>query len=884
MASTKAPGLRSILLAVEENLHEALPYDPSLVVPVAISSRPLRPQDPASFSLISFRLPPPAPTIPLSRQEPGETNDVANAILKPTQPIIPSMSVPPSLPPPSMPQTISTPPPLPPPSRVRPVYTTPVKPPPNFYALPERPEGEPNGINSALIALSEWSNVRSLDDRRQDGLLDKMFAGLETTAYPVFGALQKAQADELIMRLTGTKPAKYELDFGHLNYSKSCAEAFVKALHAGNALFPVPSNDVAERWLASGVRDHSERPDMTGVLNKICTTELFLSGRFDKVVPDWPWVAAADSNPRDEIPPNGVRNPSPAEWEAAREGYAREGLNFRPANPVIAFFARLVCNRQLSDIARLVYDGQPRRTRFPMKLFSVEDLIAYLQELVHVFERWTPVFPLPEPSAAPGTAWKLTMAERMEARFFAAIEAAMPEITRPRDGLRTVIKWKRNQTASEFAVALRAVLRDQHYCASPDVLPEEPATDLPSAPVIKVKKQQQPRPVGTPMERFLRQSIVALGGDPNARKDDIARIIATLEQAGAYEKILKENAKVLKIHDNNFLTVPCPVAERMNRDKLAALPLPEPGSLGIYEGVRHLLFPYAIGSDADREFLSRSFDWTNTTALEYGWWHVFLQEVAAHAKTTHICSLDSLGRPLAVYVETAEDHRLRKSADTSEAYAEMLRDVIKLNGEGTTPKENMAFLKPWPYATARWGPHNWLHQVDGRTECTAEKPWMPVVVSQHPARDEGHRTLLLINRSTGVAYYFEPNGDGNEAELAFVVPTVRAFLVRQGTIDAERDMRHVVVLQSPEHPGAGPQIQQNRHGNIVLEDHAGTCVIWSQLFFHLFIINPQLSPEQIIQAMLERGLLSQLGMIVSRYAMWLAESSEKTITAVRGEE
>jgi hypothetical protein len=112
---------------------------------------------------------------------------------------------------------------------------------------------------------------------------------------------------------------------------------------------------------------------------------------------------------------------------------------------------------------------------------------------------------------------------------------------------------------------------------------------------------------------------------------------------------------------------------------------------------------------------------------------------------------------------------------------------------------------------------------------------------------------------------------------------VRKFLVDQGVIDAERDMRRVVALESPEQPGAGPQIQQNRHGNIVLENHAGTCVTWSQLFFHLFIINPQLSPEQVIQAMLEKGLLPQLGMIVSRYAMWLAESSEKTITAIRGE-
>ncbi|BBI30330.1 hypothetical protein QKT49_gp433 [Acanthamoeba castellanii medusavirus] len=853
MAFAKAPGLRDILLAVERRLHEELPYSKP-VAQTVISATPLQPLDPESFSLISFRPPAAPPTIPLSHQEPGDTNDFANALLVRTQPV--SVSVPP--PPPSFP--VSVPPPLPPPSAPSPYYT-----------LPERSDDEPNGINSVLIKLSRWGDTTSLDALRQSGELEKMFEDQDASVYPVFEALLRAQANEIIARLTGVERPEYQLVAGQLDYSNSCAAAFVQALYDGSALFPTPSDDVARRWLASGVRDYSEQPSMPAVLERVCTAELFLSDRFDKVVPNWPWVVGAKTNPRDEIPRKGVKNPSSAEWEAALAGYTREGVRFRPANAVVAFFARLVFNRQLSDIARVVYDGQPGRTRLPMNLFSVDDLIAYLQKLVAVYERWTPVFPLPKPSAAPGTTWKLVMAERMEKGFFAAIEGAMPEINRPRDGLMGTIRWRRGQTASEFALALRAVLRDHQYC---DSSPTE---------IIKVKKrkkqqeQQQQEVVGTPMERFLRQSIFALGGDPDARKEDIARIAKMVENEDEVRRVLMENAGDTKIHANLYLMTPCPLVERMNRDELAALPLPAPGSLGIYEDVRHLLFPYAVGTAADKEFLSRSFDWTNTIALEHGWWHIFLQEVSEHAKTAHICSLDSLGRPLAVYVEM--DHPLREDTDNTKAYAAILQDVIALNGRHTL-KENMALLKPSKHATARWGPHDWLHQVDGRTECTAEKPWMPVVVSQHASRGEGHRTLLLINRFTGIAYYFEPNGDsGDEAWLAFVVPTVRTFLVNQGVIDAEKDMRRVVVLDRP-----GPQVQQNRHGNLVLENNAGTCVIWSQLFFHLFIINPQFPPEQIIEAMLKKEQLPQLGMVVSRYAMWLAESSEKNINATRNKQ
>jgi hypothetical protein len=77
--------------------------------------------------------------------------------------------------------------------------------------------------------------------------------------------------------------------------------------------------------------------------------------------------------------------------------------------------------------------------------------------------------------------------------------------------------------------------------------------------------------------------------------------------------------------------------------------------------------------------------------------------------------------------------------------------------------------------------------------------------------------------------------------------------------------------------GQGPQgLQGNRTTLLGHED--GTCAAWAYLFYHLFILHPELEPDALLQRMLAPEQRPYLGHIIGRSSMFIAERITAKVT------
>ncbi|ELR17801.1 uncharacterized protein ACA1_066230 [Acanthamoeba castellanii str. Neff] len=146
--------------------------------------------------------------------------------------------------------------------------------------------------------------------------------------------------------------------------------------------------------------------------------------------------------------------------------------------------------------------------------------------------------------------------------------------------------------------------------------------------------------------------------------------------------------------------------------------------------------------------------------------------------------------------------------------------------------------------------------------------------------------LLLINRNTGQAYFFEPNGDVlmehyRKLYALITLPnTYHALVTYSGPKPSEwcttTFIRDTIDGFRPQ-AMQGPKETLLRHNN-------GTCLAWTTLFYHLFILHPKLSPNELLERMLAPKQRMHLGTIVARYSMYMIDQLDDMLSDSNGED
>jgi hypothetical protein len=382
-------------------------------------------------------------------------------------------------------------------------------------------------------------------------------------------------------------------------------------------------------------------------------------------------------------------------------------------------------------------------------------------------------------------------------------------------------------------------------------------------------------------------------------------------QFGFQSIIEAEIARRQKKNDAS-MEVPCPKVYQnlIGRQKYLSAE-----QLGIYDAVRDCIYPYPQGSTKDKEFLSRPTYFLSNSDHILHYNVLLLERILAAPNVRDVCLVDpkhheilSIGTrvPAIDEKEDFEDVLRRLMKDTAEvieltppravsiqalADQEMLHIIPPQAVFERTGAKGVAMLGHERFERAR----QWLTKGNGpAVHCDkTTKPWLPVLINS-VFGTWGHATVLLLNRSTGVAYYFEPNGNcgttdkarsSEEAYERYVddvaspctaialasVPLTYNYLTRGGMPEEEWTKTRFVHL-----PGElGPQHLQEKRGSRVLDLFEGTCSVWSHLFIHLFLLHPELEPEELLKRMLASEQRPYLGTIISRYGMFLAELADR---------
>jgi hypothetical protein len=401
---------------------------------------------------------------------------------------------------------------------------------------------------------------------------------------------------------------------------------------------------------------------------------------------------------------------------------------------------------------------------------------------------------------------------------------------------------------------------------------KRPAGNLQSMTVATLKAIAKKRGLKGYTQLRKAQLVQLLSGKQSApapiKRSRITKPVPPIKQPRRLAK------RTVKRKDLAMVEPPCPVVQtKMNIEQFLSQSAYTPARLGIFNGVRDLIYPYPVGSDKDRKFLSNDYDWVNNPVHEVNWWPEFIREIVTHEKIRDLCSLDPAGRPIAIDVMSANDQLFYQQGRTIHVVAEnMLSNVAVANrvspemlvdmiSKGELGQLIPAFnVKLW---TLRWGAEAAQHN------CGTDKPWLPVLLSIKTGYDEAHRTMLLINTSTRVAYYFDPNGSSRFAQsmASFAVPAIKRFLYERKFFNDGDQLQQVFMVASPE--AIGPQAVQ--HSGTLLGGDDGTCATWTQLFYHLFILNPHLTPQEVLDEMLDTLGPVPLTIVIGRYSMWLAK-------------
>jgi hypothetical protein len=269
-----------------------------------------------------------------------------------------------------------------------------------------------------------------------------------------------------------------------------------------------------------------------------------------------------------------------------------------------------------------------------------------------------------------------------------------------------------------------------------------------------------------------------------------------------------------------------------------------------------------------------------------------------------LCSVNSYGRPLTLNVERGIWNRLVNGFTMSddEILAAFARanntDVANIQQRvmdgvmhtlrqppGMFRVNTTQLINDGPFhTTSKEG--SWLKSL-GVVQCGTERPWLPIAVSVGYTRMDSHALFLLINRGTGHAYLFESNGFDPDNEGAFRVThalialsAIYEHLISSGnlTLSEWRTTSFVTDMMSGDSiRGQGPQGLQGDKTTL-LGHEGGTCAAWAYLFYHLFILHPELEQDALLQRMLAPEQGPYHGHIIGRYSMFIAERITAKLT------
>lgn len=323
--------------------------------------------------------------------------------------------------------------------------------------------------------------------------------------------------------------------------------------------------------------------------------------------------------------------------------------------------------------------------------------------------------------------------------------------------------------------------------------------------------------------------------------------------------------------------------------------------LGVYAGVKDCLYPYAHGSAEDRRFLAGDEDSYIKPKNVVAYNTELIRRLADQESVKRMCFVDPVRHEMLMLKahvtvdENIDIGSMEGLVETLKAFpARVAREahvdvhaIVQALQSGVIHNLNTSHLKGIVQVAVDDGERGkrTMAWVARKELCDKdEKPWLPILLGSWFG-EWGHVTVLLLNRRTGVAYYFEPNGgcgarDGTDLEDTIdqntlclgvalaTIPLARSIL--KGNMQMPNDewtATRVVTL-----PGElGPQIRQSQGGGRLLGNRDGTCSVWSHLFIHLFMLHPELEPDELMARMLAPAQRPHLATIISRYSMFLAE-------------
>lgn len=367
-----------------------------------------------------------------------------------------------------------------------------------------------------------------------------------------------------------------------------------------------------------------------------------------------------------------------------------------------------------------------------------------------------------------------------------------------------------------------------------------------------------------------------------------AELIAALGKQPRRTATVAKKARPVERSIAGDLDIPCPLVSKLNLDSFLAAPALTKRQLGIYTDVRHALYPFPVGSARDRAFLLRAHDLYRRTDLSLNFWDAFIEEIATHQRVRDLCSLDNDGKPLHMHIGLSTDIRLEDTWQHvvgSVARANNMRDdqVFDAAANGVVhrlaPMRELKTLfinhRRVEWWTGGGDTQRWLEKA-GVQNCGPDRPWLPISFSVEQSKDTAHALFLLINRISGQAYLFEPNGsaqdwgDNSDITSYRTIVAIQALpLIRSVLRLNESEWRTTHYIN--DFAGGGPQSRQGV-ADVLLGGDTGTCQAWSILFYHLFILNPKLTPDELLQRMLAPAQKRYLSHIIGRYSMFIAKN------------
>lgn len=432
------------------------------------------------------------------------------------------------------------------------------------------------------------------------------------------------------------------------------------------------------------------------------------------------------------------------------------------------------------------------------------------------------------------------------------------------------------------------------------------------APVAKIAKRTAARKTPTTddglagltvKELRTRAKQAGVAVPAKARKADIIRALyaqpakkrlakrTSRPQPAALPVASPQPERVGKHGPETTIEIPCPNFNKPQIEAFLSAPRLTHQQLGIFAGVSHALYPHPVGSLADREFLAQN---KSLYKRHHGnFWSDFIAEIANHERVRDLCSVDDRGRPMALVVGVSRNARMsptKQIADMNEANAEangltveMLRKrVINHWGKIHALKPPPGYFKITHRKEAGGSSvpisERWMRS-SGIGRCGDDRPWLPISVGVHLAEGARHAMFVLINRGTGHTYLFEPNGAYAQTARRFayalgLLPPLYQLLMTEGGMSPSEWRTTTFVTDNPlsgDSYGIGPQGRQGVPTQLL--DHAsGTCAAWSILFYHLFILNHMLEPDDILKHMLDPKQRQYLGHIIGRYSMFVAKN------------